>query len=89
MHAYTVVRLPIDVVGPDHEPLGASRVALSRSALRDGVPIEGEPLQLDWEAPDRFETRTSWVHAAVAEAVSRLARRRSARPGGGCHGPRS
>jgi len=74
-HAYTVVRLPIDVVGPDREPLGTLRVALSRSELRDGAPIEGEPFSLDWEAPDSFETRTSWVHAAVTEAVKRLARR--------------
>lgn len=56
MHAYTVVRLPIEVVGPDREPLGALRVALSRSELRDGVSIEGEPVHLDWEAPDSFET---------------------------------
>src|SRR5262249_45742209 len=75
MHAYTVVRLPIDVVGPDREPLGTLRVALTRSELRDGASIEGAPLQLDWEAPDGFETRTSWVRAAVAEAVKRLARR--------------
>jgi hypothetical protein len=43
------------------------------------VPVRSRPtpdtIPLDWEAPDRFETRTSWVHAAVAEAVRRLARR--------------
>lgn len=46
---------------------------MSRDA--DGVPIVGEPVRLDREAPETFETRTSWVHAAVAEAVKRLSRR--------------
>ncbi|HEX7841450.1 MAG TPA: hypothetical protein VF469_28450, partial [Kofleriaceae bacterium] len=72
MHAYTVVRLPIEVVGPDHEDLGVLRIAASRSEIREGVPIEGEPVQLDWQAPDTFDTRTSWVRAALTEAVKRL-----------------
>ena len=72
MHAYTVNRLPIHVRGPDSEDLGTLRVALSESELKDGVTIEGEPLALDWEAPDTFETRKTWVNDAVAHAFTRL-----------------
>jgi hypothetical protein len=75
VHAYTVIRLPIPVAGPDREDLGTFRVALSQSEIRDGTSIEGEPIALDWEAPDTFETRGSWVRAAVDEAAKRLGRR--------------
>jgi hypothetical protein len=72
MHAYTVNRLPIHVSGPESEDLGTMRVALSESELKNGVTIEGEPLALDWEAPDTFETRKTWVREAVEQAQKRL-----------------
>lgn len=74
-HAYTVNRLPIHVAGPASEDLGRLRLALSRSELREGVPIEGEPLPLDWEAPSTFEGRETWVRQAVEEAKKRLVKR--------------
>ena len=74
-HAYTVHRLPIHVVGPGSEDLGTFRIALSQSEMREGVSIEGEPLALDWEAPNTFETRKTWVRQAVEEAKKRLVKR--------------
>jgi hypothetical protein len=76
MHAYTVNRLPIHVRGPDSEDLGTMLVALSESQLKNGVSIEGEPLPLDWEAPDTFETRKTWVRGAVEQAKKLLRARR-------------
>jgi hypothetical protein len=74
-HAYTVIRVPIHVSGPDSQDLGTFRVAISQSEFREGVSIEGEPLHLDWEAPSTFETRASWVKRAVDEARARLVKR--------------
>jgi len=79
MHGYTVNRLPIHVGGPESEDLGTLRVALSESELKDGVTIEGEPLTLDWEAPDMFETRKTWVKDAIAKADA-LMHKRSPHP---------
>ena len=76
MHAYTVNRLPIHVSGPESEDLGTLRVALSESELNSGVTVEGEPLTLDWDAPDTFETRKTWIREAVEQAKKRLAARR-------------
>ena len=66
-HAYTTRRLPIELEG-----LGTFRIAVSHNELRAGVPIEGEPIALDWEAPHTFDTRDSWVRDALVEAVKRL-----------------
>jgi hypothetical protein len=68
LHAYTVSRLPIHVRGPESEDLGTLRVALSESELKDGVTIEGEPIALEWEAPETFETRKTWVRDAIEQA---------------------
>jgi hypothetical protein len=54
------------------EDLGTFRIALSQSEMREGVSIEGESLALDWEAPNTFETRKTWVRQAVEEAKKRL-----------------
>jgi hypothetical protein len=76
MHAYTVNRLRIHVSGPEAEDLGALRVAASESELQGGATVEGEPLTLDWEAHETFDTRRTWVRDAVEEAKRRLRARR-------------
>ena len=55
-HIYTVHRLAIPVVGPHQEDLGTLRIALSHGEL-EGTKIEGEPIRLDWTAPDVRDSR--------------------------------
>ena len=71
-HAYTVFRLPSHVEGPEHEDLGMLRFALSQSEFDPGKTVEGEPLVLDWQAPDELATRKTWVATAVEHATQRL-----------------
>ena len=60
------------MAGPDQEDLGTLRLARSQSEIHEGTSIEGEPLRLDWQAPESFDTRSSWVRDAVREAAKRL-----------------
>jgi hypothetical protein len=79
--SYTVHRHKIRVgelaakAGLPSEDLGTFTVAMSASYVR-GKPLEGEPIALDWTAPDTFETRASWVSASAREAI-RLLRARN------------
>lgn len=72
MHGFTSVRHAIPVLGPDKRDLGRFRIALSSEGFAGKPPLEGRPIRLDWEAPEAFETRTSWLDDAVAEATRRL-----------------
>ncbi len=73
MHGFTSVRHEFPMRGPDGRSLGLFRVALSREGFPGKPPLEGAPIRLDWQAPETFATRDSWLDASVAEAVSRLA----------------
>jgi hypothetical protein len=75
VHGYTTHRLPIHVAGPMSQDLGTFKLALSRSEMREGVAIEGEPIPLDWESPRTFENRSTWVRQAFEEAKKRLSKR--------------
>jgi hypothetical protein len=68
MHAFTTVRHELPVTGPDHADLGTFRVALSWDAFAGKPPLEGQTIALDWEAPEAFATRDTWVADAVAHA---------------------
>jgi hypothetical protein len=72
MHGFTSVRHSIPVVAPDQRDMGRFTLALSWEAFAVRPPLEGEPLDLDWEAPETFETRTSWIDDAVAHATALL-----------------
>jgi len=72
MHGFTTVRRELPVRGPDGKSLGLFRIALSSEALPGRPALEGAPIRLDWEAPETFATRETWLDAAVAEATSRL-----------------
>ena len=74
MHGFTSVRHAYPVVAPDNRDMGRLRIALSWEAFTDQPTLEGRPLKLDWEAPDTFETRDTWVDAAIEHAGTLLAR---------------
>lgn len=72
-HGFTTVRHEDPLIGPDGRDLGTFRVALSWETYpRSDKPLEGAPLQLDWEAPSSFAARHSWVDLAVKEARRRV-----------------
>ena len=72
-HGFTTVRHGYPLIGPDGRDLGTFRIALSWETYpRSGKPLEGAPLQLDWEAPASFATRHSWIDLAVKEARRRV-----------------
>jgi hypothetical protein len=74
-HGFTSIRHSYALVAPDGSDLGRLRVALSWEAHpRIGKPLEGAPVELDWEAPSTFETRHTWVDLAVREARKRVER---------------
>lgn len=74
MHAYTVQRRKFALTGPKGESLGQFCVGMSSSHLGSERPIEGEPIKLDVEIPDRFENRDTWVYEAVEQATKLLLR---------------
>jgi hypothetical protein len=47
-------------------------LALSWEGFAGKGSLEGKPIALDWEAPDTFEARESWVDASVTEAARLL-----------------
>lgn len=53
--------------------LGRFSIALSWEGFAGKPPLEGAPISLDWEAPETFETRKTWLDDAVTEATRRLA----------------
>lgn len=76
MHGFTSVRHTVPVVAPDGRDLGRFTIALSWEGFAGKPPLEGAPIALDWEAPETFETRKSWLDDAVNEATRRLATRK-------------
>ncbi len=71
-HGFTSIRHAYPLVGPDGRDLGRFRIALSWEGYpRNGTPLEGAALHLDWEAPYTFETRDTWVDLSVKEARRR------------------
>ncbi|MFO0553892.1 MAG: hypothetical protein U0271_36250 [Polyangiaceae bacterium] len=71
-HGFTTIRHSYALVDPDGRDLGRFRIALSWEAYpRNNQPLEGRPVELDWEAPSTFETRNTWVDASVREARRR------------------
>ncbi len=75
MHGFTTVRREVPVRGPDGRSLGLFRIALSSEAFPGHPTLEGSPIRLDWQAPETFATRDTWLDAAVAEAATRLTSR--------------
>lgn len=73
MHGFTSVRHAVPVVAPDRRDLGRFSIALSWEGFAGKPSLEGAPISLDWEAPETFETRTTWLDDAVTEATRRLA----------------
>lgn len=71
-HAYTVQRHQFALTGPEGEDLGKFCVGLTSSYLGSERSIEGEPIKLDVETPDRFENRDSWINEAVEQATKLL-----------------
>lgn len=72
MHGFTSVRHEFPMRGPDGRVLGLFRLALSREGFKGKPPLEGAPIRLDWQAPETFATRDSWLDASVAEVDKRL-----------------
>jgi hypothetical protein len=72
MHGFTTVRHEFPMRGPDGRSLGQFRVALSFEGFPGKPPLEGAPIRLDWQAPETFATRTSWLDASVSEVGARL-----------------
>jgi hypothetical protein len=72
MHGFTSVRHAVAVLGPDQRDMGRFSIALSSEGFAGKPPLEGRPIRLDWEAPEAFETRDSWLDDAVREATRRL-----------------
>lgn len=73
MHGFTSVRHDLPMRGPNGRSLGLFRIALSHEGFPGKPPLEGTPIQLDWQAPETFATRSSWLDASVVEVASRLA----------------
>lgn len=73
MHGFTSVRHEFPMRGPDGRSLGLFRIALSHEGFPGKPPLEGAPIRLDWQAPETFVTRDTWLDASVAEIISRLA----------------
>lgn len=72
MHGFTTVRHELPMRGPDGRSLGRFRIALSFEGFPGKPPLEGAPIRLDWQAPETFATRTSWLDASVSEVSARL-----------------
>lgn len=72
MHGFTTVRHEFSMRGPDGRSLGLFRVALSHEGFPGKPPLEGAPIRLDWQAPETFATRESWLDASIAEVTTRL-----------------
>lgn len=72
MHGFTSVRHEFPMRGPDGRVLGLFRLALSHEGFKGKPPLEGAPIRLDWQAPETFATRESWLDASVAEVDKRL-----------------
>ncbi len=75
MHGFTTVRHTFPLVGPDNRDLGRFSIALSSEAFAGHAALEGQPIHLDWtapEAPPVEEGHDAWVDDAVAEAERRL-----------------
>jgi hypothetical protein len=68
MHAFTTVRHSIPVAGPDNRDLGLFRIGLSWEGFAGKEALEGHAIPLDWEAPETFEGRESWVAESVVNA---------------------
>jgi hypothetical protein len=49
------------------------RVHSSWEGFAGQPPLEGRPIALDWEAPETFETHTSWIDDAIDRAAKLLA----------------
>jgi hypothetical protein len=75
MHGFTSVRHSLPVAAPDNRDMGRFSIALSWEAFPGGQPLEGQPISLDWQAPESFESRDTWVDDAVERARALLARR--------------
>ncbi len=68
-HGFTTVRHAYSLVGPDGRDLGQFRISLSWEEFpRDGKPLEGREIALDWEAPASFAEHKHWVAASVDKA---------------------
>jgi hypothetical protein len=67
-HGFTSVRHELAVVGPGGRDLGLFRVALSSEGFVGAPALEGRPIRLDWEAPESWETRETWVDGAIKHA---------------------
>jgi hypothetical protein len=75
MHGFTTVRHQFPLVGPDNRDLGRFSIALSTEGFAGHAPLEGQPIHLDWtapEAPPVAEGHAGWVDDAVTEAERRL-----------------
>jgi hypothetical protein len=75
MHGFTTVRHELPMRGPGGRTLGQFRIALSFEGFPGKPPLEGAPIRLDWQAPETFATRTSWLDASVSEVSARLTAR--------------
>jgi hypothetical protein len=70
---FTSVRHAFPVKRADGSQLGVLRVALTwAEGSATQRSIEGVPMKLDWEAPYTFATRSTWIDAAVSEALRRI-----------------
>lgn len=76
MHGFTTVRHASPLVGPDNRDMGRFTIALSWEGFEGKGSLEGRPIALDWEAPEAFETRETWVDDAIQRARKLLAEKR-------------
>ncbi|MCH9685553.1 MAG: hypothetical protein K0V04_29250, partial [Deltaproteobacteria bacterium] len=71
--AYTVNRMPIELVLPGGEQLGTFELAVSRSRIgADGDWIEAVPLPIDREVPETFANRAEHDRLMVDAAIEAL-----------------